>query len=217
MESFEHHFEGSSFRKMSEDYYKNIGRIPYRRARPDRLKPRTETQKINAHIHETVLDFLTPLKKFIEVGYRNEPGVPFAEAIQYIYEVALYRDGYDSAVDPYGMQISFGKLVYQDEFKMHFDADTSEVVVEWDPALPEPKAKEKAASENDWLMIVAYDAWGAGEAYGKIYGARRNAGVERLKVPVYYPTSYFVYVCFLSADDTDQSTSCCLGALQVGE
>lgn len=66
-------------------------------------------------------------------------------------------------------------------------------------------------------MIVAYDPWGSGEAFGKTDGAYRRVGFERLKVPIYFPTSYSVYVAFLSADGTDQGSSICLGALEVGK
>src|SRR5690606_36981960 len=144
MENYEHNFDGSFFRKTGEEANRHVGQIPYKRSPRSRLKPRTEVEKLNAHILTKVKNFLSPLDKFLRVGFRNysEVGTAMGDAISYVYEIALYRDGYDSAVDPYIMQISAGRLVYQENFEMHFDADTSEVCVSWDPALPPAESGE---------------------------------------------------------------------------
>lgn len=102
---------------------------------------------------------------------------------------------------------------------MHFDAGHFRGLRKLGSGLAAGRELGESSVRSESVDDSGIRSLGSGEAWGKIYGGYRSAGSERLKVPMYFPTSYsyFVYVAFLSADGTDQASSVCLGALEVGK
>lgn len=198
---------GMFFRALGLEYVKNPGRIPYSRQRPDRLKHLTESEKENHELYYTLKDWLEPLKDYVEVGFRNHPSKdePMVAALRNLLRQAVIRNQYGREFLPNLADISTGDLVIEDTFQVYFDYESSEVKVTWDPELPPTPDGKKAASDDDRLMILVYRTFGW-DAYGKVYGARRSEGIERVTIPPGEdPLNYYLFVAFTSADGTSQS------------
>lgn len=210
MEHFEYVFDGLRIRRIQYNGGRFPGRVFYQRRRPDRLKPRIESEKLNHYLFDMMQKQLRPLEKYVEIGYRHGSGkrTGMYAALWWMNKYALIRKGFhDSEILPNLISISHGNLAMEDTFQGYFDPETSEICVTWDTTLPPTLEGQKAASADDRLMIVAQDVWGSYEAYGKIDGATRSAGTERVLVASNMSIAYFVYMAFISADGTSQSYS----------
>ncbi len=210
MEEFDYIFDGLHLRRRQFNGGRFPGRVTYNRRRPDRLIPRTESEKLNHHLMEMMLKKLRPLEQYVEVGFRHEKRKGLLGALTCMIKDALIRDGFEhSLILPTHVSISEGNLAIDiDSFQAYYDPTTSEICVSWDPSAGKGWEGQSDPRDDDRLMVVAQDFWGYG-TYGKINGAPRSAGSERIYVDPEI-RSYFVYLAFISADGTSQSQSVCL-------
>jgi|GEM_PF-4442199 len=217
MDRNEYDLSGFFFRKSDEPVEDTRGRIPYARRLPARRIPKTEREKLNYWIHERVMDFLEPLEAVFEVGMRHyqDGKRGLHAAVHHAYTVSLFRDGYGSAIDPWMVAISVGRLIMPYSFKLHFNRDSWEIGVSWDPDPPKAYPGEVAGQADDRLMLVAYSGWDTGEVFADMDAARRSEGKACIQVRRDCPTSYFVYVAFRSADGSVHSSTTCIDQLEI--
>lgn len=190
--------------------------IPYLKTRPDRKKAFNQNELANQGSFGNSSQWLSPLTPFLRAGFKGEdPGKwGFNGAKSYLHAHAIIKDGGKKVIDPSSVLISQGNLPLGKGFDMHFDKDSWEIIVRWEPKVPKAKKGGSAAAWDDKLMFAVYDAE-AGEAYGEVYGASRKVGADCVQVPPGVVATYHVYVAFVAGDGSSRSNSLYLGALSV--
>ncbi len=197
------------FEKPGIEIPKSPGRISYGRQKSARLKPRSKSDLLNQQLLAEMKAWLKPLEAYLKVGYRNYPGetCPMAAALREANKCAAFRHPSDYSFLPPLVPISYGDLAFEDDFKVLYNAYTSELCIYWDIDMPEALEGQKPASEDDRVMVVAR-RWSGDDVYGKVFGARRGDCCERVAIPREDdPNDYYIYVAFTSADGTTQSGS----------
>lgn len=189
------------------------------KTRPRRRTERTENEKIGQHVFAYVQGWLTPISIFLEAGLKNVEGFkPTLSArniaMSLVYRQSLIRDGYNSRVDPSRTQISAGPLPLARELQLHFNPERAEVKVTWEPALNAETPGRELSSVDDQLMLLAYDPE-SGMAFGKVHGALRETGEQRLRLDGAHAGEYHVWVAFIAEDRNSQSDSRYLGSVIV--
>lgn len=191
--------------------------IPYVRSRPrKRQTPPTENELKTRYIFAMTQRWLTPIKDYLRVGFKDYSRKVFgiAAAKSMLYQKGLIRDGYDSTVDPTQVLISFGHLPITQGFALELDRENSAICIRWNPHIPRERNRLCVRSFDDQIMAVAYDVE-RGEAHGVIYGALRENGMQLILLPPDLPGKYHVYVAFVTADRKHQSPSTYLGAVEI--
>ncbi len=192
--------------------------IPYLKTRPQRKKPFTRNELANQGKFGGTSRWLSPLKDFLRAGFKGDDPRKwgFNGAKSYLHKHAMVRLVDQKVIDPSKVLISQGDLPLAEGFAMHFDHETGEITVRWDPKLPKGRKGGSAAAANDKLMLAVYSPEEA-DVWGEPYGASRRAGIERTEVHPDLVTTYHVYVAFVAADGSSRSDSLYLGAIEVGE
>lgn len=182
--------------------------IPYIKSRGLRTKPASEGELINRFIFSKTQKWLSPIKDFLKVGFKNyslkSQGVNAAKS--YLYKHALTKNGFDSIIDPTLMKVSHGDLSLPN--KLEVKSQGAELVFTWET--------KSCTSDNqfDQITLLAYDIEKESENM-KLNGQFRHVGRDTLEVTSL--ENFVVYAAFISADRENQSDSIYLGAFSRTE
>lgn len=186
--------------------------ITYLRIKPSSVaNPRTEGQLAQRLRFTTALQFLQPLRDFVDIGYKQYAvkmsgfnkamSTVLKEAIIGVYPA--YEIEYDSAL------LSRGSLPPA----INVNASSSapgEVTVTWDD-----NSLNGTASPTDKSMIALYNPL-QNEAVTLFDGATRDFGEQALTVPNNYSGNQLeAYISFQSADGSSVSNSLYIGSVVV--
>src|SRR5690606_15791091 len=130
--------------------------IPYLKTRPDRKKAFNQNELANQGSFGNSSQWLSPLTPFLRAGFKGDnPRMwGFNGAKSYLRARALITDGDRNVVDPSKVLISQGNLPLGKRCEMHFDKDSSEFTVRWEPTLPKARGGGSAAAWDDKLMFA---------------------------------------------------------------
>lgn len=216
MGKFTHEFNGAFSGLVGNLVGSSWRGQPYLKSRPVRKKEAGEAELANWNLFGGTSTWLSPLTIFFRAGFRGENRNfwGYQGAKSYLHAHAIVTEGGKKYIDPSKMMISQGDLPLAKGFEARYDADSSEICVSWDPALPASRKGGSCAAGHDRLMLAAYNVEKP-DVFGEVYGASRKSGTMRVEVPEEKAT-YHVYAAFIAADNSSRSDSLYLGAIEVG-
>jgi hypothetical protein len=203
---------------MHGDFRGKVGKIigsswrgkPYIKSLYDkRTKPAGEKEQLNRNKFSRAHWWLHPVKGFVRAGYKGYTDTVegFNAAKSYLLKNAFEGVGTDMVINPALMKVSYGDLPLPENITAAKTAP-NELQVTWE-------AVEMHLNPNafDQVMILAYDIENGVATYN-ITGQFRYVGVDTLYIPPAIPErTYHIYVAFVAADRSRQSTSVYLGTI----
>ena len=175
---------------------------------PVRTAPLTEAEKKNHHIFGLVGAWLRPLLPFVRVGFKgySDRFEGFNAAKSMLFRRGLYRDGYDSSIDPSEVLLSYGSLGSAENFQAVLNTE-HEVEFTWYPGV------DSNRSPRDRVMMAAYNVKAETAVY-ETSGPIRYQGSGRISLAGYPSGTYHLYAAFSAENGKRQSNSEYLGMVE---
>ncbi|WP_257668108.1 DUF6266 family protein [Parapedobacter tibetensis] len=183
----------------------------YVRSRPRKsTKPPSVKQLAAREKMKTVMDFLSPLRELIHLGFASPYGQhnktdAMNRAVSHVYHNALGGEYPHFEIDPSNVRLSQGTLKGLDVDGIGVDGD--QLRLRWGP-----DADRKGAFNDDQVYLVAYNFTGRFAAIAAGYRIAGNMGLDVAPEPV--GSRLLVYVCVGDQGDKRFSNSQFLGTIE---
>jgi hypothetical protein len=182
---------------------------PYLKGSYDkRTKPARKKEQLNRDKFGKAHRWLQPVTEFVRAGFKGyTPTVEgFLAAKSYLLRNAFEGEGDEMRINPALMKVSYGELPLPANISA-VKAAPDQLQISWEAS------GQYTPEAADQVMILAYDI-DNGVATYNITGQFRYLGTDTLYIPpATLEMTWHIYVAFVAADRSRQSTSVYLGTI----